>query len=428
VVSERTNWIAHLKDGVRLEDSQGALVCILQRKTAAVFLALAKSGAKGISRDQIADRLWPNASLDDQRTSLRQCLTRLRKALGEETILSDRSTFRLRPGLTIEIVESDSPIGFGEEDQLVAPSPLEGLLSFSEWLSKNEPSQLFESLRTNLEFALHLPPHRLLNLVNEAEPRLSENDPIRNWAYFWRGASSVQDGVRQAAPLLREATNRAFAAGDRLLIREASYLLAVCEILVGDAQKALDLSDRAIAAIRDRDLHHCGRFADLRSSALLHLGFKDEALKVLERRTGNGEGTQLEFAKNEALRALYTATGGNLDRAYQVNQNPYKISREIGAKGVELICCLTSGYIEAMDQPEKGVERLIHLVRYCKQNGFNHLALYGQETLALAYRNSDRGAEAKDALKTSVNQRKSLGFRYTRWDQTRLRGLASLSA
>lgn len=423
----RAEWTAHLTDVLRVEDGSGALVCILERKNAAVLVSLAKGGVKGVYRDQIAERVWPDSSLEDRRASLRQSLTQLRKALGKESIQADRSKCGLRAGLTIDVVQAESVSSLIEENQIVGPTPLDGLLSFSEWLSKNEPTRLLESLRANLEFALHLPPQRLLELIDEAEPKLIHNDSSRNWCYFWRGASYIQRGVRYAAPLLREATNRSIEADDHLLIREASYLLAICEILAGEAQRALDLSTRAISIIQDRELLRSGRLADLRSSALLHLGLKDDALKVLEQRAGQQIGSQIEFAKNEALRALYTATGGNLSRAHQVNLSPYKLSREIGAKGVEAICCLTSGYIEAIDQPEKGVERLTELIRYCKQHGFNHIALYGQETLALAYRNSRRPRESREALNTSINQRKSLGFRYTRWDQLRLTGLAAIS-
>ena len=277
-----------------------------------------------------------------------------------------------------------------------------------------------------MEFAIHLPPNRLLELLNEAEPKLSQTADIRRWCCFWRGAASVQDGLREAIPLLREATNMALAADDRLLIREASYLWAVCEILAGNAERALEISERAVVAIRDRSLLKCGRLADLRSSALVHLGFKEDGLKVLQRR-GAEAGSKIEFAKNEALRALYTATGGNLSGASEINMTPQRVSRETGAKGVEAICWLTQGYLKAIDEPDGAVERLRELIRYCKLHGFSHVALYAQETLALALRNCDRIEEAKGALKASAANRKRLGFRYTRWDQTRLRSLVSLA-
>jgi DNA-binding SARP family transcriptional activator len=74
----------------------------LPRKSRALLAYLAVHGAKGVSRDQIADLLWASSDPGKARHSLRQCLASLRHALGEAApdpvVASDRDRLALSPG------------------------------------------------------------------------------------------------------------------------------------------------------------------------------------------------------------------------------------------------------------------------------------------------------------------------------------------
>lgn len=50
------------------------------------------------SREALADRFWANSEAVDPRTNLRQCLTSLRNAFGENCLITDRQDIHLAPG------------------------------------------------------------------------------------------------------------------------------------------------------------------------------------------------------------------------------------------------------------------------------------------------------------------------------------------
>lgn len=70
-------------------------------------VALRGESAIGIGRETLADRFWSDSETTDPRTHLRQCLTSLRKAFGQHSLITDRQDVRIAPGwftLDIDIV------------------------------------------------------------------------------------------------------------------------------------------------------------------------------------------------------------------------------------------------------------------------------------------------------------------------------------
>ncbi|MFS0735788.1 trifolitoxin synthesis, TfuA [Sphingomonas sp. 1P06PA] len=68
------------------------------RKARALLAYLAACGEGGASRDRLAGLLWGTRGPDQARASVRQALTELRGAIGEDRVLADRLTVRLAPG------------------------------------------------------------------------------------------------------------------------------------------------------------------------------------------------------------------------------------------------------------------------------------------------------------------------------------------
>lgn len=77
----------------------GAEACVPRgRKARAMLAYLALCGEGGASRDRLAGLLWGTRGPDQARASVRQALTELRGAIGEDRVLADRLTVRLAPG------------------------------------------------------------------------------------------------------------------------------------------------------------------------------------------------------------------------------------------------------------------------------------------------------------------------------------------
>ena len=71
------------------------------RKARAILAYLVMSGGAGASRDRLSGLLWGTRGQEQARASVRQALTEIRGALGEQRILADRLTVRLA-GDTVE--------------------------------------------------------------------------------------------------------------------------------------------------------------------------------------------------------------------------------------------------------------------------------------------------------------------------------------
>lgn len=73
------------------------------RKARAILAYLVMSGGAGASRDRLSGLLWGTRGQEQARASVRQALTEIRSALGEQRILADRLTVRL----ATDTVETD---------------------------------------------------------------------------------------------------------------------------------------------------------------------------------------------------------------------------------------------------------------------------------------------------------------------------------
>src|SRR5512145_2070194 len=92
-----SRWNLHLFGGLSLE-SDGTIIDQFPTKRAATILArLATSRNGSVSRDELAEELWPEDYLDTTRMRLRQELSRLRAALGDakDLVDADRTWVRL---------------------------------------------------------------------------------------------------------------------------------------------------------------------------------------------------------------------------------------------------------------------------------------------------------------------------------------------
>src|SRR5713101_3150368 len=81
-----------------IESEEGGLGKI-PKKARALLGYLAAQGGQAISRERLADLLWPYQGSEQARHSLRNCLLELRKALGPSTslyLVSDFSTCRIK--------------------------------------------------------------------------------------------------------------------------------------------------------------------------------------------------------------------------------------------------------------------------------------------------------------------------------------------
>lgn len=87
-----------LLGGLELRDAEGAAVSLRTRKCGLLLAYLGVAPDRAHSRDQLAGLLWGDRQDEQARGSLRNALSDLRKALGEDALVVDRDVVSLRSG------------------------------------------------------------------------------------------------------------------------------------------------------------------------------------------------------------------------------------------------------------------------------------------------------------------------------------------
>jgi TolB-like protein/Flp pilus assembly protein TadD len=98
VPNGRRQLTLQLLGGLDLRDADGGVVSLRTRKCGLLLAYLAVAPGRAYSRDQLAGLLWGDRQDEQARGSLRNALSDLRKALGDEALAVDRDAVSLQPG------------------------------------------------------------------------------------------------------------------------------------------------------------------------------------------------------------------------------------------------------------------------------------------------------------------------------------------
>jgi TolB-like protein/DNA-binding SARP family transcriptional activator/tetratricopeptide (TPR) repeat protein len=96
--TERRQLTLQLLGGLELRDAGGIALSLRTRKCALLLAYLAVAPGRAHPRDQLAGLLWGDRQDEQARGSLRNALSDLRKALGDEAFAVDRDAVSLQPG------------------------------------------------------------------------------------------------------------------------------------------------------------------------------------------------------------------------------------------------------------------------------------------------------------------------------------------
>ncbi len=103
-----------LLGGFELRDKTGQAIELKARKSRLLLAYLAVPTGQVRTRDQLATLLWSNRQDEQARGSLRTALSGIRNALGEDALIVEQDTVRLRPGHlttdydTIQLISSNA--------------------------------------------------------------------------------------------------------------------------------------------------------------------------------------------------------------------------------------------------------------------------------------------------------------------------------
>ena len=92
---------------------------LTSKKPAALLAFLACTAPQAHSRDKLMTLLWGSHFDAQARQNLRQALTRLRRVLGEEALISSGETVSLQPGVIVsDVARFEALLSDGSRDAL----------------------------------------------------------------------------------------------------------------------------------------------------------------------------------------------------------------------------------------------------------------------------------------------------------------------
>jgi DNA-binding SARP family transcriptional activator len=152
-----------------VKDHRGELP-VGPKKAKALLAYLAIQGERPISRGQLADLLWPTEAPEQSRHSLRNCLSGIRRALGEGAAAhfrADHTACRLQD-VEVDLALCSAAARSGERSAMLAATELYRGELLADFFIRSEP---FEEWLTGER-------ERALNLICEILERLCEKQSI----------------------------------------------------------------------------------------------------------------------------------------------------------------------------------------------------------------------------------------------------------
>src|ERR1700730_12199513 len=124
-------------------ESNGCRLDKLPKKARALVAFLAAQNGEAVSRERLADLLWPYQGSEQGRHSLRNCLLELRKALGREAasdLAADFSYCRVE-GAIGDLDDSERLSRSRERGELQMPADLYRVDFLADFYTPSEPFQ-----------------------------------------------------------------------------------------------------------------------------------------------------------------------------------------------------------------------------------------------------------------------------------------------
>ena len=160
-MNSRLPFSLRLLGSPSIQGPDGALLCghAAQRHRIALLALLARSPERGLSRDKVMAYLWPESDAERARNLLKVSIYVLRKALGEDALLSSGDQLRLNPQVIgADVATFDAALLRGEHERAVAAYEgpfLDGFFlskapEFEHWVER-ERDRLADSYATALE-------------------------------------------------------------------------------------------------------------------------------------------------------------------------------------------------------------------------------------------------------------------------------------
>ena len=436
-VSIKGSWNLSLFGDFHLTDPEGITIRLPNRKVEGLLGILALNREYGIERKALAEILWPGK---DGGANLRQTLSLLKRALGEDALETSRSHCRLSSEFRLNCdAEEEKKLGAGgfmpghigewfddlrsgEFDEVDDPTPdglpISDFAKTLEWLAANSPANMYGVMREALHLTQGLSSTHAIRLLNIA----GEDAKHANWrdyylTYFGHGVSELEGASRAYSRVLK----RAMANEDYTLAVESAYHLSATLLVqgnYGEAAKAVAACHFCATKVREPQL--MAKASSIRGVLLMHLGNVTEGLIELEG-SELSLGNEFAVAHAQALRAFMETSKGLHRRSLETVKAPSILAQASGHHRLGLMCSVTSSHAMAgLGNSEGSLKIILPEVENLEGKEASFFLPYAHEMAASAHMLCGDEQMAQVSLQKARDARELRRMPYTNLDRSRI--------
>ncbi|HWD39696.1 MAG TPA: hypothetical protein VG944_12665 [Fimbriimonas sp.] len=431
------SWQLFLFGDFCLLDPLGLPVRLANRKVEGVLAVLALHRQFGMERDELAEIVWPQRPLENQRASLRQALVQLKRAVGDENVEASRSHLRLSSKLSLtcdyDLPELRRANGFmpGHEgewfDQIRYEGPRDEeaqdrktptvVTHFSEtlnWMAMHDPRGMFELLKASKSLAKGLRFGNLLRLIT-----LTERSRVyEGWSLFWRGAS--ENDLQLCANLLRSSLKEAKKDNDLVLASEVCLELGKVYSRLGFPERADKICTIAeTVAMRLQTRSAKSNFFRLKGTLLAHRG--DLAGLEFLRRAEDLTDDVIEKASALSARAFFEGSLGLFEQSRMTLELVERVGFDLGHHRINVSSLMAKAQLlTAGGSFQQAAPELEKIAGYCYSSGNAQFGVYAEELMAKMFHLHGDRALAREKLTSARQARKGSQMATTPLEERRI--------
>lgn len=414
------------------------MVRLPNRKVEALLAILALNRQYGMERKAIAEILWP-LKPEEGMASLRQALSLLRRAIGDEAVCAPRGHCQLSQALDL-VCDHDSPgprasHGFMpghegdwfdsirlEEDLGTQPAatrePTSDFERTLEWLANHSPSAMYGVMREAINLTQGIPAEKVLDLVSRAT---SDNRNLL-WREYWltyMGDSGVD--LRSYKKRYERVLSEAMRSEDYELAVEVGYSLGASLIVQGGyAEAERTVAAAQFCAARSKSPQLIAKAGSIGGVLLIHKGKVDEGRIELQRSECT-LGDTVAIAQARALRAFLETSSGLHHQALETAVFPMQVAEESGHTRLKLMCSVAKSHaLACLGSSEESLNVILPIAEVASGWRSSYFWPYAYESATKAYLVRGDDSRARKSFLAARSARVQRGMPYISLDRRRI--------
>jgi DNA-binding winged helix-turn-helix (wHTH) protein len=430
-------WELRIFGRIELRDLTGKAVFLQNRRVAQVLTVLSQSRRYGVSREDLAQTVWPEVADQRRRASLRQALALLRKAIGEENLICTLEMCRLASGFRLETDLDHSSLRLSSQispeldprwlDQflvehletatdIVEPCIFQNFYQVVLLTARYEQSRAVGMLKENLSLTHGLSPSQMTHLMQEV--RTCHSMP--GWIAFFQGyVRNYHQNSTHSTPHFTQALELSQKnTKDWGLGVQSAVQIAFSKINQGQFMVAEKMAEHCLQLAKEsKDRNLLGTAFQALASVKINLGQTEAAFELFER----SEQSYTNDLDSFVIRSIHNYYRASVPGAKSLTpiRSGVQDSRAAlqGHSLTEWYSSAGPAISSVRDShPLDSLPPLMDSLKLAEEMQNNHLTIFAMEALSRGYLRAGYVGEARSMVQKSRQVRGKMAVRHVFWD------------